>query len=68
MVATGGVLGSVVKVNASQALQSVPSKARTHMVSEPAAWPPRTQTSARSAAATVMAVPAAWWALPGVQK
>ena len=38
----------------SQALQSVPSKARTHIVSEPLAWPARTQVVARSLAATVM--------------
>ena len=38
--------------------QSVPSKARTCMVSEPPAVPPRIHTLSRSAAATVMAVSA----------
>ena len=68
MVASGGVLPTVVNVNESQALQSVPSKARTCMVSEPELWPPRIHTLWRSAAATVMSVFAAQWALLGVQK
>ena len=68
MVATGGVLPTVVNVNKSHALQSVPSKARTCMVSEPELWPPRIHTLWRSAAATVMSVFAAQWALLGVKK
>ena len=59
------VADSVVRLNGSHALQSVPSKARTYMVSEPPVWPPRTQTLPRSAAATVMAVLAGLWALLG---
>jgi hypothetical protein len=68
MVATGGVLGSVVNVNASQALQSLPSDARIHIVSEPATWPPRIVTVFRSEALTSIETFAPCCGVPGVEK
>ena len=52
--ALGPIYITVVKLNGSQALHSLPSNARTHISSVPAACPPRTQDVPRSAAATVM--------------
>jgi hypothetical protein len=49
-------IAGLTRVNESQLLQSLPSKARTHIVSEPAAVPPLTQIVARSEAATSMVV------------
>src|SRR5258706_296238 len=62
------VVGRVVSVKESHALQSEPSKARTHMVSVPPAWPPCSQVFVSSLAAIVIVCWAAGLGLLGVQK
>ena len=69
MVATGGVLPTVVNVNESQALQSVPSKARTYMVSEPPALAAANPYTAEVGGCDGDGrVRCRMWALLGVQK
>jgi len=65
---TDGGSSCVVSVKISQLLHCVPSKARTHILSEPLSVPPRTHTLARSEAFTSTVVVAAQCALSEVQK
>src|ERR1700754_4587167 len=67
IVATGAAFVDE-NVKLSQLLHAEPSKARTYMVSEPVAAPPRIQKWARSEAETSIAVLAAQCSLVGDQK